>query len=1059
MAGGKKKGTNVAKAIVTVIPSMEGARKEIESELSKTIVQAARDAGDAGGKVLGESLSEGASKEVKSELPKSVSESAPEVKAAVKSTLESAVNSTVSTPVKNGVKAALSSAMGDVNESAKSTVNKLFSSNIVSTLKKSIPTGLTSGFENARNVVKGSVDKALDVGKDMAESVKSKLPEGMVTAVSNAKAKISGAVSNVFGGSIKEAIKSKLPTSFTDALNSVKSSIKNLLGKTISTGVGDSLKSSLGDAFRNGLASAKSAIKNGLSSLFHGSISEAVKTSVPTAFSDGLSTVKLALGNMLGNVFTSAVQTASAAIKETLSEAFYGFADFQQLEGGVETLFKGSADVVKKNAARAFETAGLSANEYMDNVTSFSAALISGLGGDTEKAAEIADKAMQDMADNANKMGTDMGSIQMAYQSFAKNNYTLLDNLKLGFGGTQAEMARLVNEAGVMGDDFVADAKNINEVPFDKIIEAIHVVQERMDITGTTSKEAATTISGSIGMMKSSWSNFLTGLANPDADMSQLSHNLVSSLKTVVENVKPAIRQMFTGIFEGVVDVLREMGQDGAADFISSFAQGLDNDTVKNALGSFQELFQTVGDGLGRLFDGFDGSKAADVVTKIADGIGFLNDTLKDLWPFVEYFIGNVKDSLSNIFGDVDVWEVFKNVIGGIGDVMKTFFVVVSEQILPALENVIGTIGDGLGDMFGDVDVFQVLKDVVYLVGDAFAFVLNTIAQLWPVIEPLINLVKDVGVTAFEALYAAITSEEAQGLIENVIELLGNVSQTIADLIGGMLPDSETLSGVLETVFGVISDIIGVINDNWPAIKEVIDTVAEVAGTVLGTLWEILQKIGETISAVAEEVAKNLNPDLEGLNKISFDNLMESIKGIADIVKDIVFGAMQWIQDHGEEIGAIIGGIVTAAEYAFATISAIVRGIVEVVKWLLDVIDTIRNGVDDIAGKLFPDLDISKGNPLGLLVGGLSFFAEGGVATQPSIAGEAGPELIWPEYNPYFDKYAAGIASHLDDKTGGDTYIIVDGAVVNSSDAMKQSFYDNMMELKRLGVMQSGSAS
>ena len=184
------------------------------------------------------------------------------------------------------------------------------------------------------------------------------------------------------------------------------------------------------------------------------------------------------------------ISAASAGIGAIVKSSASAYADYEQNIGGIETLFKDNADTIVKYASEAYKTAGISANDYMQNVTSFSASLLQGLGGDTAQAAEIANEAMVDMSDNANKMGTDISAIQNAYQGFAKQNYTMLDNLKLGYGGTQAEMARLINDSGVLGDSIKVDEKTVNSVSFDKMIEAIHKVQTDLDITGTTSKEA-----------------------------------------------------------------------------------------------------------------------------------------------------------------------------------------------------------------------------------------------------------------------------------------------------------------------------------------------------------------------------------------------------------------------------------------------------------------------------------------------------------------------------------------------------------------------------------------
>lgn len=254
-----------------------------------------------------------------------------------------------------------------------------------------------------------------------------------------------------------------------------------------------------------------------------------------------------------------AVAAGAAAVKLG-KEVIAGFAEYEQLVGGVDTLFKESSQKLQEYANDAYKTAGLSANAYMETVTSFSASLISSLGGDTEKAVKYADMAITDMSDNANKMGSDMSSIQNAYQGFAKQNYTMLDNLKLGYGGTKSEMERLL-----------ADAEKISGIKYDvssyaDIVDAIHIIQTELGITGTTSKEAEGTITGSINAMKSAWQNWLVGLGNPDADMRKLTENLVNGFQTVVKNIIPiigniteALPQAFSAIIPAFSTILPDL--------------------------------------------------------------------------------------------------------------------------------------------------------------------------------------------------------------------------------------------------------------------------------------------------------------------------------------------------------------------------------------------------------------------------------------------------------------------------------------------------------------------
>lgn len=252
----------------------------------------------------------------------------------------------------------------------------------------------------------------------------------------------------------------------------------------------------------------------------------------------------------IGKVAAAGVAAATAGVAALTKEAMSQYSEYEQLVGGVETLFKESADTVMGYAENAYKTAGLSANEYMNTVTSFSASLLQSLDNDTAQAAEKANLAITDMADNANKMGTAMESIQNAYQGFAKQNYTMLDNLKLGYGGTKEEMERLLEDAGKLS------GIKYDISSFSDIVDAIHVVQTELGITGTTAKEAATTIQGSINATKSAWANLLTGIADENANVEQLVNNLVDSASTAAENIMPRIEQILSGVGELVAKIV-----------------------------------------------------------------------------------------------------------------------------------------------------------------------------------------------------------------------------------------------------------------------------------------------------------------------------------------------------------------------------------------------------------------------------------------------------------------------------------------------------------------------
>ena len=243
----------------------------------------------------------------------------------------------------------------------------------------------------------------------------------------------------------------------------------------------------------------------------------------------------------------AATAAAAGAVIALTKSAVENYGEYEQLVGGVETLFKDSAGTVEEYAKNAYQTAGLSANEYMETVTSFSASLLQSMGNDTAAAAEKADRAITDMSDNANKMGTDMQSIQNAYQGFAKQNYTMLDNLKLGYGGTKEEMQRLIDDANAL-NAAQGNYTNYSIESYADIVDAIHTVQTEMGITGTTALEASTTIEGSIGAMKAAYANFVTGLGNDNANISELSSQLIQSVGTVAENVLPVVETVLKNI-------------------------------------------------------------------------------------------------------------------------------------------------------------------------------------------------------------------------------------------------------------------------------------------------------------------------------------------------------------------------------------------------------------------------------------------------------------------------------------------------------------------------------
>lgn len=346
----------------------------------------------------------------------------------------------------------------------------------------------------------------------------------------------------------------------------------------------------------------------------------------------------------------AAVTAAAAAVFTSVAkQSIVDYSDYEQLVGGVETLFKSSSDKVVEYANNAYQTAGMSANDYMETVTSFSASLLQGLGGDTEAAAVIADQAITDMSDNANKMGTDMEMIQNAYQGFAKQNYTMLDNLKLGYGGTAGEMARLINDSGVLGDTMKVTEQTVNQVSFDKMVEAIHVVQTNMGITGTTAKEASETIQGSVNAMRAAWKNFTTGMADDTQDFDALVDNVVDSVDTVADNIVPRIQKLLPRLTQGLSDLTQRLSSKIPgilSKVLPSFIRSTTK-MVQNIAGTLTKSIPVIIDAASNLFSGI-----VRAIPKISKEIlknmpKIIKAVVDGLWNGVKSIVETVQD----IFG------------------------------------------------------------------------------------------------------------------------------------------------------------------------------------------------------------------------------------------------------------------------------------------------------------------------------------------------------------------------------------------------------------------------
>ena len=507
--------------------------------------------------------------------------------------------------------------------------------------------------------------------------------------------------------------------------------------------------------------------------------------------------------NILANLATQAIQSCIAGLKK-LGETFIdigkqsieAYGEFEQLEGGVKKLFGDEdAKTVMENAQKAFGTAGMSANEYMETVTNFSASLISGLNGDTAKATQLADTAIQDMADNANTFGTSIESIQSAYQGFAKGNFTMLDNLKLGYGGTKTEMLRLVKDAGVVSDS----VKSLDEVSFDQMIEAIHIVQENMNITGTTAKEASGTIQGSVSAMKSAWQNMLTGMADDNADFTQLVDDFISTLVSedgtggVLGNLAPRIATVIGGISQVIQTLLPTLIQTVIPIINNNLPLILR--AVADAIKAILDLLPTIMPVIRQLIP--------DIVTELINNLPMILNTGIEL---ILSLIQGIIDATPQLINQLPVLvdEVAQTIIHNlpkilatgiqlIGSIIAGLYQAMSGLIAPAVKviaTVVQAIGNGISSMVNAG--MNLVRGIWEGISDGYWWIRDRIAG-W--VGNVTSFIKRLfGIASPSKLFRDQIGENlALGIGEGFEDEMGDVSKMMADSIPTSFDVSPTI--------------------------------------------------------------------------------------------------------------------------------------------------------------------------------------------------------------------------------------------------------------------------
>ena len=492
------------------------------------------------------------------------------------------------------------------------------------------------------------------------------------------------------------------------------------------------MPSNIGKAYVQIVPSAQ-GISGSISSILSGE-SESAGKSAGSSIASGIGGVLKTSAAVVGAGLAAATTGAMALVKSAVSN----FADYEQLVGGVETLFKDSADIVQDYADQAYKSAGLSANQYMETVTSFSASLLQSLGGDTARAAEVGNMAVVDMADNANKMGTSMESLQNAYQGFAKQNYTMLDNLKLGYGGTKSEMERLLQDATKL-TGIKYDIGNLSDV-----YSAIHVIQESLGITGTTALEAEHTISGSFASMKSAWSNLITGIARDDANISKLITNFVASVKTVINNVMPVVLQSITGLGQLV---------EGIAPMLAQMLPGLVESLLPPLMNAAATLLTAFGSAL-------------------VDNLPMLIDTaLMIVTGFVDFLIQNLPALLDGAA------QLVQGLVYGITDALPTLVPAAIQMAMTIIDSFLNGI-DGTIDLIVDAAL-----TIAIALFDGLIEAIPKICEAAPAI--ILNVIEALNARIPEIIQCGVTLLTA--LIENLPLIIQTILTAVPQIVGELV--------------------------------------------------------------------------------------------------------------------------------------------------------------------------------------------------------------------------------------------------------------------------------
>ena len=588
----------------------------------------------------------------------------------------------------------------------------------------------------------------------------------------------------------------------------------------------------------------------------------------------------------VAGVTTAAIGAAATGVVNLTTQSVQAYADYEQLVGGINKLYGDASDTMLANAQQAYMTAAMDANTYMQTVTGFSASLLNSLGGDAEQAAAIADMAMRDIADNANTFGTMTAEeLSSVYTALAKGNYTLLDNLNLGYAGSQAGMIALINDAGI----FEEEIDSLNNVTFDQMIQAIHNVQTELNITGTTANEAASTISGSIGMLQGAWQNLLIGLSDENADMGSLIDNVVSSAVQVVENITPVAEQAMSGIANLI---------DQVAPILSERLPGMITTVLPSLLSAITSIISAVASALPEI--------AGVLLPQISNVI---QQTLPAVLSLVPQFI--------RIGGEI-ISAVIQGLVSNAGEITQAGLDVLQTLIDGFAE---ATSGDGISQLVDTT--MQIVEMIGTFLAENAPTLITAAVQL---ITTLVTLLTDpANLQMLIDLSLQLVLAVADGLVQSA-PMLGNA---VVAVIGNLLMALwNELPNILSTIAQLIGDIIvlviglvgGLMGQSFDEVQngiletgsflqekfsEFIDNVVNFGADIIEGIVNLWMGIGTAFLDGISSVGEALSGWWDELSSW-FGNLVDNgLEWANDLIDNFVSGLMGGISRVGDAVSGI----------------------------------------------------------------------------------------------------------------------------------------------------------